>query len=81
MVGAVRGQKVEFLSLNVQCLFTDYGGKIVLLHNLYHYFRMKFSIKILSYLIKNRTEDPLVARNEIVSSYYYFSSWENFVRE
>ena len=37
-----------------------------------HYFWMKISIKILSHLIKNWTEDPLVDRNEIVSSYYYY---------
>ena len=40
-----------------------------------HYFRMKIAIKILSHLIKNWTEDPLVARNEISSSYYYYYSF------
>ena len=32
-------------------------------------------------LSRNSTEDLLVARNKISSSYYYFSSRENFVRE
>ena len=40
---------------------------------------MKITVKFLSHVIKNRTEDPLVARNEIASSYYYYYSFPLFL--